>query len=106
MARNSLTGPCRFLTHLRNRGITLSAMGQGDLEAWVAENPGYVIATVIFLRWARRQRLVPVLELPKQQMNTPRQFSDAEDQWTIAKRCLTNNSLPHRLRLVGALVLL
>ena len=106
LARNSLTGPSRFLTHLRNRGITLSAMGQGDLEAWAAENPGYVIATVIFLRWARRQRLVPVLELPKQQMNTPRQFSDAEDQWTIAKRCLTDNSLPHRLRLVGALVLL
>ncbi len=65
-----------------------------------------MIATVIFLRWARRQRLVPVLELPKQQMNTPRQFSDAEDQWTIAKRCLTDNSLPHRLHLVGALVLL
>ncbi|MCE1179924.1 MAG: hypothetical protein LWW86_12980 [Micrococcales bacterium] len=106
LARNSLTGPGRFLTHLRRREITLAGLGQGDLEEWVADNPGYVSATVIFLRWAQRQKLVPVLVLPTQRRNTPREFSDAQDQWMIAKRCLTDHSLPHRLRLVGALVLL
>lgn len=106
LARNSLTGPGRFLTYLRGHGLTLVELTQGDLEGWVADNPGYVSATVIFLRWARRQKFVPVLVLPTQRRNTPREFTDPQDQWVIARRCLTDDSLSHRLRLVGALVLL
>ncbi|WP_150132625.1 hypothetical protein [Intrasporangium calvum] len=106
LARCSLTGPSRLLRHLRRNGVPLAALRQADLEQWTADNPGYVTDAVLFLRWAHRQRLAPGLDLPRQRMQTPREFTDAQHQWAIARRCLTDESLTHRARLVGALVLL
>ena len=105
LARDSLAGPIRFLNHLRAIGLPLARVGQADLEMWLAADPGS-IQVMIFLRWARRQHLTPALQMPTQRMQVPREFAEADAQWHLARRCLTDESLPNRTRLAGCLVLL
>lgn len=105
-ARNSLTGPTRLLSDIRGRGVQLASLSQADVEAWIADNPGYLIMTAIFLRWARAQRLAPAVEMRQPATKAPTDFVDPDRQWATARRLLTDPSLSHRLRLVGALVLL
>ncbi|GAB2675946.1 hypothetical protein [Thalassiella azotivora] len=105
-ARNALFGPYRLLADLEAANVPLNALNQPMVDVWMTENPGYVIHTVKFLRWARQQRLAPALDLPKQKMDTPRTFIPHDEHWAAARRCLTDDALPHRLRLAGCLVLL
>lgn len=106
LARGMLYGPRRLVDELHSRGEHIGSLRQPVLDQWLARRGSDAISVSVFLRWARRHRLAPSVNLPVQRMHDPMGFNDPDHQWGLLRRCLHDHTLSPRTRLAGTLVLM
>jgi len=106
-ARVTIFAITRFTAWLREHRNGIEELTQTDLDLWVRANPTEGSRVRPFIRWARRQRLVPNMHytLPERD-RSPRLFDDQTQLLNAARRCLHDDELPARDRLASALILL
>jgi hypothetical protein len=61
---NHVTGASAILNWLEERGLTLAACAQADLDQWLAGTSAVLIRSANFVRWAVSRRLACSLTAP------------------------------------------
>lgn len=95
-----------FCTWLESQGADLSRLDQALVDTWVVEHPHRADELATFTTWAVRQHLGPAVHVEPRPLSYPANFAAADDQLAAARTCLTDDTLPARDRLAGALLLL
>lgn len=105
-ARARIRSALDLLTWLHEQDLDLARLDQPTLDRWLAEGrtPRYTVHD--FLVWARRQRLVGPIQVPRRQPRAPEATLAEDERWSQLRRCLHDPVLPLRLRAAGALLLL
>ncbi|KZS67369.1 hypothetical protein A4G26_27245 [Mycobacterium kansasii] len=106
-ARTRITVANQFLNWLEHNQIALSQATQHDVDRWLGQGATPRRRLRDFLRWAYARGLAPDLEVPwLGREGLPEHVLDDDERWALLRRCLRDDSLPLRLRVAGALVLL
>jgi hypothetical protein len=103
-ARNHIRAAAGLLAWLRDRGTTLGACGQADIDQWLRTGPAACQARD-FLAWAASRRHCQPLSIPA----PPRAAGPAisqDQRWTLTARLLHNTALDPTDRVAGCLLLL
>ncbi|MBO0882841.1 MAG: hypothetical protein J2P17_21405 [Mycobacterium sp.] len=96
----------RFLTWLRQAGISLDRLDQATVDHWFALHPHLDVRLPQFIRWARREHLTPrELNLPDHH-KAPRLHEDEAAIYQAARRCLHDHQIAPPVRLAASLILL
>lgn len=95
-----------FCTWLEAQGGNLPLLNQALVDAWVAEHPHRADGLATFTTWAARQHLLPAVHVERRAPSYPATFAPADAQFTAARTCLTDDTIPARDRLAAALLLL
>ena len=104
--RRALREVVRFVDGLHRQGRVLAGCTQTDIDEWFAR-PGAARRDVrSFLVWCRRHEHVPPLVLPPSRRGGLTPPADPEERWTVARRLVTDSSLPDADRVAGALLVL
>jgi hypothetical protein len=97
----------RFLTWLDEHQLTLAAVTQAQVDAWLDAGTTTHHRIRDFLRWAHSRRLAPDLDVPwLARRNEPDDVLDDHERWWLLQRCLADQDIPLHQRVSGALVLL
>ena len=103
-ARNHIRAAAGLLAWLRDRGTTLSACGQADIDQWLSTGPSASLARD-FLAWAASRGHCQPLSIPA----PPRAAGPAisqDQRWTLTARLLHDTALDPTDRVAGCLLLL
>jgi hypothetical protein len=103
-ARNSIRAAVRLLSWLRERGITLDASRQGDIDDWVHTGPAARQARE-FLNWAATRGHCQRLDIPAPARADGPAISQ-DKRWELAARLLNDGTLEPTDRVAGCLLLL
>jgi hypothetical protein len=104
-ARCRIRAAVRFLAWLHQRGTTLDAIGQADVDQWLTDTDPTRASLHDFIGWACRRRLAPEVELPTRTGSFAERFASHETLWTLARRLLHDDTLEIAYRVAGCLVL-
>jgi hypothetical protein len=104
-SRDRVTQAIGFLSWLDDRGDTLTACRQANIDAWFAENYHTRWATVAFLRWAVRARVMPRHTITRRPP-APAVTIAQRDRLGLIQTLLKADDMPTRERIVGLIVLL
>ena len=105
-ARGRILVALAFLAWLDDRGTTLGAATQADVDDWLHGATRYRYLLRDFLTWASARRLagnVTVPALPPSEMGG---FINEDSRWELLSRCLRDPGIPLDVRTAGALLLL
>lgn len=104
-ARTRIRAATAFLTWLAEHDRKLSDATQADIDRWlVAGTPSRRRRD--FIRWANSRHLTTDLHVPwLGREGLAEHLLDDEQRWALLRRCLHDETLPLRLRVAGALVL-
>ena len=105
-ARQQIRAALDFLAWLDEHGLDLAQAGQPDIDAWLTSRPSQRYAVRYFRDWARRRRLAGPVNVSLRMPRSPEQALPEDQRWQQLQRCLHDPSLPHRVRVAGALLLL
>lgn len=105
-ARQQIRVALDFLAWLDQHGIQLAAVGQPDIDAWLTTGSTQRYTVRYFLGWAHRHHLAGPVKVPLRLARTPEQALPEDQRWQQLQRCLRDQSLPHQVRVAGALLLL
>lgn len=105
-ARQQIRVALDFLAWLDHRGTTLSDVTQPDIDAWLTTGSSQRYTIRYFLRWAHDHQLAQPVAVPLRQPKNPDQALPEAQRWDQLQRCLRDASLPLRIRVAGALLLL
>ena len=105
--RCHVTAAANFLDWLAERGLTLDACTQADLDRWTS-NPeaSYRDDTSHFIRWSVQHRHATGLTYATTRWTGPRGTLDSEKRWADAHRLLHDDTLPTADRVAGLLLVL
>jgi hypothetical protein len=103
-ARNNIRATISFLAWLRDRGITLAACRQADVDHWLHAGPSAFLARD-FLAWAAARGHCQPLSIPAPPRTTGPAISQ-DQRWTLATRLLHDATLEPTDRVAGCLLLL
>ncbi|MCZ0982355.1 hypothetical protein O1L60_35135 [Streptomyces diastatochromogenes] len=103
--RQQTTQAGAFLTWLTQRGSTLAATSQADLDAWHAENYATRRAAQPFLRWCMDTRRMPRLAIPYRTTTNPQPMGQHQ-RLAALRHVLGNDAIPLQIRVAASLVLL
>jgi len=105
--RTQILAAHQFLMWLETNQIGLAETTQHDVDTWLRRGASTRRRVRDFLRWAHDRGLADELEVGwLGRQGLPEQILDNDQRWTLLRRCLRDDSLPLRLRIAGALVLL
>ncbi|MFJ3640589.1 hypothetical protein ACIPRD_12615 [Streptomyces sp. NPDC090108] len=94
-----------YLTWLDAQERTLRTATQHDLDLFLATHPPKRRTLGPFVRWAIARRLTaPGLTAPKKPGSRPSHFLTEEQQLDQLRRCLSDDTLPLEVRIIGAFV--
>lgn len=94
-----------FLDWLDATQTPLNRVGQGQIDEWLEANPTQHRYIIAFLRWTVARRLTPGIDTPKRRRNgMPSRFLAEQELHDQLRRCLTDDTLPLEVRIIGALV--
>jgi hypothetical protein len=105
-ARGRILAALAFLAWLDERGTTLGAATQADVDDWLHGATRYRYLLRDFLAWASARRLagnVTVPALPPSELNG---LISEDSRWELLGRCLRDPGIPLDVRTAGALLLL
>jgi hypothetical protein len=106
-ARNRILTATHFLTWLTEHNLKLSDATQADIDRWLAAGTPSRRRLRDFIRWANSRQLTTDLHVPwLGREGLAEHLLDDEQRWTLLRRCLHDKTLPLRLRVAGALVLI
>jgi hypothetical protein len=103
-AKVEMRSAASFLQWLAERGRTLEACDQGDIDAWLAGERADRYIARSFARFAMAQKLMPKLEFPTGQRGGPSPPVISEDLVELAQRLLHDPEIPARDRVAGVLI--
>ncbi|HET6949044.1 MAG TPA: hypothetical protein VFI47_01620 [Acidimicrobiales bacterium] len=103
-ARVRIRAAADFLTWLAQRGLTLAACRQGDVDIWLCTAPA-ARNVRDFLTWAAERKHCPPLDVagPKRATGTA---TEPDQRWAIVARLLHDDTLQPTDRVAGLLLLL
>lgn len=104
-AKQTVTVSIQFLRWLDERGVSLAACTQHDIDAWFASGPSTRQHSERFLYWCRTQQLTTKLELPHNDRSNPQTIAQKQRE-SIVRELLTNDTLSLDLRVAGCLIAL
>lgn len=104
--RDHVTAAATFLDWLEERGLTLAACTQADLDQWLAGTSAVLARSANFVRWAVSRRHANRLTAPATRWTGPSGPLDQDRRWADARRLLHDNAYPAADRVAGLLILL
>lgn len=104
--RTELQTAVKFLSWLDIRNTTLDQLGQDDLDLWLTENPTRRRSLNSFIRWTVARRLTSKVTVPPTQRTQATRFLASEELDQQLRRCLTDDTLPLEVRIIGSLTCL
>jgi len=96
----------RFLAWLRTEGISPTAIPQEKIDHWAREHAGHTIDLATFLRWTGKRGMTSGGHVHRPPRADPRAFTEAEQHYELAQRCLSDDTMPPRDPLIVGLVVL
>lgn len=105
-ARELTAEAARFLAWLRARDTPLDACTQQDVDTWLSTRPRARSHLAGFLNWTRDRRLTGDLKTLSPPSSDPVRFVADDHRWNLARRGLTDDTLPARDRVAALLLLL
>lgn len=103
-ARGNIREATRLLAWLRSHDRTLGTCTQADIDLWLAGPPRRRRARE-FLRWACRQHLAKNIDIIRSPDRVPGRSIDPDEQAALARRLITDESVPLNIRVAGTLLL-
>lgn len=95
-----------FLDWLEGHDLTLTTVGQPDLDQWLTDpDGGYRYEAGTFIRWAHANKLTTAY-LPAKRWRGPINPLDDDHRWATARRLLCDTAINTENRLAGLLLLL
>lgn len=104
--RNQVRVALEFLAWIEERGSSLTAMDQGDVNAWLANGNWRHREIRPFLHWTSQRRITNETSAPANRPGQPSIFIDEADHLEQLHRCLNDDTIDTDLRAGGALILL
>jgi hypothetical protein len=95
-----------FLAWLDDRGTTLGAATQADVDDWLHGATHYRYLLRDFLTWASARRLVGNITVPALPRSELAGLITEDNRWQLLSRCLHDPGIPLDVRTAGALLLL
>ena len=106
-ARSALHCVVAFLENLHAHGRTLRTCTQDDLDTWFARRGATPWLARPFLVWAATRGHLPCpLTIPPAPQKALRPVLETEQRWVIARRLVTDGTMPVADRVAAALVVL
>ncbi|MCP2256171.1 Site-specific recombinase XerD [Prauserella aidingensis] len=105
-ARTMLRDAERFLAYLADRGRRIDECTQNDLDTWTASAENRQVASLRpFLKWCRRQRELPPLQLPR---SVPTRAAPLGQHERVAyvRHIFTDDTIPVADQVLALLILL
>jgi len=105
-ARGRILAALAFLAWLDDRGTTLGAATQADVDDWLhsATRQHYLLRD--FLTWASARRLADKITVPALPRSELAGLITEDSGWQLLSRCLRDPGIPLDVRAAGALLLL
>jgi hypothetical protein len=104
--RTELQTAVKFLSWLDVRNTALDQLGQDDLDLWLTENPTRRRSLNSFIRWTVARRLTSKVAVPPSPRIQATRFLASEELDQQLRRCLTDDTLPLEVRIIGSLTCL
>src|SRR6266699_1837233 len=104
--RGRILAALAFLAWLDDRGTTLGAATQADVDDWLhgASQQRYLLRD--FLTWASARRLAGQVTVPALPRSELTGLITEDSRWQLLSRCLRDPGIPLDVRTAGALLLL
>lgn len=104
-AKQSIAVSINFLAWLGGRGRPLAECTQHDIDTWYASGPSTHDRVERFLYWARTQRVIGKIDVPRRHRDNPDLLG--ENEWLdVVRRLLLLDTLPLQHRVAGCLIAL
>jgi hypothetical protein len=104
--RGETNAAIRLLTWLADRGTSLAACTQYDIDIWTTDGPARRYEARWFLLWAVAHHHARHVEIPNPVRETPTTFIEHDQRWDLVRRLLHDDDLDTATRVGGLLVLL
>jgi hypothetical protein len=105
-ARGRILAALTFLAWLDDRGTTLGAATQADVDDWLHGATRYRYLLRDFLAWASARRLAGNVIVPALPTSELAGLIPEDSRWELLSRCLSDQGIPLDVRTAGALLLL
>lgn len=105
-ARGRILAALAFLAWLDNRGTTLGAATQADVDDWLDGATQYRYLLRDFLAWAAARRLAGEITVPALPRSELAGLITEDSRWQLLSRCLRDPVIPLDVRTAGALLVL
>ena len=105
-ARGRILAALAFLAWLDDRGTTLGAATQADVDDWLHGATHYRYLLRDFLTWASARRLAGQVTVPALPSSELTGLITEDSRWQLLSRCLRDPGIPLDVRTAGALLLL
>jgi hypothetical protein len=105
-ARSHILIALQFLAWLDDRGTTLAAATQTDIDAWLDNATQHRYLVRAFTEWAIARHLADGITVPAIPHTEPGAFPTADTRWQLLSHCLHDTTMPLNVRAAGALLLL
>ena len=105
-ARSHILAAMQFLAWLDERGTSLAAATQADIDAWLDNATQHRYLVRAFTEWAVARRLAADITMPVIPHTEPADFPGEDARWQLLRRCLDDVSMPLDIRAAGVLLLL
>ncbi len=93
-----------FMSWLDTHDIDLQDTAQSDLDRWLVDHSSLHRTVVTFIRWAVARRVTGKLAITRPSKRNSSEFLDEQDLHDQLRRCLTDDTLPREVRIIGALI--
>jgi hypothetical protein len=103
--RDCILAAARFLAWVDASNLVLGRLNQQHLDQWLTTpaGPGPLRR---FIQWTNQRKLTQRLNVPPATKSQPSSYLTDEQRWGQLRECLHNTSMPTKIRVAGALILL
>ncbi|MFC9964472.1 hypothetical protein ACFVH4_09530 [Nocardia ignorata] len=102
--RTDIRAAINFMNWLDAENLILGDATQEDLDRWIDEHPTQRTRLNLYLSWTAKRHLTARFDLPKDSRGLPSLFLEEDEHRQQLRRCLSEETLPLEVRIIGALI--